>query len=106
MIENIDSVRNLKNLMQTRGLDAVLIGPYDLSASMNITGKFNHSKFKSAIREIKKLSRTYKIPCGIHIIEPKYDILKKYIKLGYQFLPYSADTILLNTALKKSFNKK
>ena len=53
-----------------------------------------------------KLSRKYKIPCGIHIIEPKHNILKKYIKLGYQFLPYSADTILFNTALKKSFNKK
>ena len=106
MIENIISVKNLEQLIQTRGLDAVLIGPYDLSASMNITGRFNHPKFKSAIREIKKLSRRYKIPCGIHIIEPKHNILKKYIKLGYQFLPYSADTILLNTALKKSFNKK
>ena len=106
MIENIISVKNLEQLIQTEGLDAVLIGPYDLSASMNITGKFNHPKFKSAIREIKKLSRRYKIPCGIHIIEPKHNILKKYIKLGYQFLPYSADTILFNTALKKSFNKK
>ena len=106
MIENIISVKNLEQLIQTRGLDAVLIGPYDLSASMNITGKFNHPKFKLAIREIKKLSRKYKIPCGIHVIEPKHNILKKYIKLGYQFLPYSADTILFNTALKKSFNKK
>jgi len=106
MIENVISVKNLEQLIQTRGLDAILIGPYDLSASMNITGRFNHPKFKSAIREIIKLSRKYKMPCGIHIIEPKHNILKKYIKLGYQFLPYSADTILFNTALKKSFNKK
>ena len=87
-------------------LDAILIGPYDLSASMSITGKFNHPKFKSAINRIKKFSKSYKIPCGIHVIEPKYKTLQKYIRQGYQFLPYSIDTVLLNTALKKSFNKK
>ena len=73
---------------------------------MNITGKFNHSKFKSVISKIKKLSKKYKIPCGIHVIEPKYKMLQKYIKQGYQFLPYSTDIVLLNTALKKAFNKK
>ena len=106
MIENIASVKNLEKLLLIKGLDAILIGPYDLSASMNITGKFNHSKFKSAISKIKKLSKEYKIPCGIHVIEPKYKMLQKYIKQGYQFLPYSTDIVLLNTALKKAFNKK
>ena len=106
MIENIFSVNNLEKILSVKGLDAILIGPYDLSASMNITGKFKHPKFKSAINKIKKLSKKYKIPCGIHVIEPKHKILQKYIRQGYQFLPYSTDTVLLNTALKKSFNKK
>jgi len=106
MIENITSVENLEKLLLIKGLDAILIGPYDLSASMSITGKFNHPKFKSAINRIKKFSKSYKIPCGIHVIEPKYKTLQKYIRQGYQFLPYSTDTVLLNTALKKSFNKK
>ena len=106
MIENIDSVENLEELLSVKGLDAILIGPYDLSASMNITGKFNHPKFKLTINKIKNLSRKHKIPCGIHVIEPKYKILKKFIKQKYQFLPYSSDTVLLNSALKKSFKKK
>ena len=106
MIENIASVKNLEKLLLIKGLDAILIGPYDLSASMNIIEKFNHSKFKSVINKIKKLSKKYKIPCGIHVIEPKFKILQKYIRQGYQFLPYSSDTVLLNTALKKSFNIK
>jgi len=106
MIENIASVNNLEKILSVKGLDAILIGPYDLSASMNITGKFNHPKFKSVLNTINKLSKRYKIPCGIHIIEPKYKILKKYIKQKYQFLPYSTDAVLLNTALKKSFNQK
>jgi len=103
MIENINSVENLKQILSVKGLDAILIGPYDLSASMNITGKFKHSKFKSTINKIKKLSKDYNIPCGIHVIEPEKKILKEYIKKGFQFLPYGTDTVLLSSALKRSF---
>ena len=103
MIEDIESVNNLEKILLVKGLDAILIGPYDLSASMNIIGKFNHTKFKATTNKINKLSKKYKIPCGIHVIEPKYKLIKKYIRLGYQFLPYSTDAVLLNSALKKSF---
>ncbi len=103
MIENIESVNNLDRILLSEGLDAILIGPYDLSASMKMIGKFNNPKFKSTIDKIRKLSKKYKIPCGIHIIEPNFKLIKKYKKLGYQFLPFSMDTVLLNDALKKSF---
>lgn len=105
MIENINSLENLKQILSVKGLDAILIGPYDLSASMNITGKFNDPKFKSAIKKIKVLAKEKKIPCGIHVIQPVRKILNKYKKHGYQFLPYSTDAVLLNEALKKSFKK-
>ena len=70
MIENINSVKRLEKILSVKGLDAILIGPYDLCASMGITGKFKNTKFKSVINKIKKIAKKYKIPCGIHIIEP------------------------------------
>ena len=105
MIENINSVNRLDKILSVKGLDAILIGPYDLSASMGITGKFENIKFKSTINEIKKVAKKNKVPCGIHIIEPNYQKLKKAIKQGYKFIPFAADTVLLNNALKKSFKK-
>ena len=105
MIENINSVNRLEKILSVRGLDAILIGPYDLSASMGITGKFKNSKFRSIIKKINKLSKKFKIPCGIHVIEPNYKILKKYKKDGYQFLPFSTDARLLNFAIKNSLKK-
>ena len=105
MIENIYSVKKLEKILSVPGLDAILIGPYDLSASMGITGKFNNIKFKLIIDKIKKLSKKFKIPCGIHVIEPNFKVLKKYIKQGYKFLPFSTDTVLLNSAIKNSFKK-
>ena len=105
MIENIDSVKRLEKILLVQGLDAILIGPYDLSASMGMTGKYNNSKFKLIIEKIKQLSKKFKVPCGIHVIDPNYKALMKYAKLGYQFLPYSSDTVLLSSALKSSFKK-
>ena len=40
MIETKSAVENLDKILQLDGLDAIFIGPYDLSASYNITGKF------------------------------------------------------------------
>ena len=106
MIENIVSVERLEKILLVKGLDAILIGPYDLSASMGITGKFNNPKFKSILNKIKRLSKQYKVPSGIHAIEPSYKILRKYIKEGFQFIPFATDTILLNFAIKNSFRGK
>ena len=105
MIENINTVKRLEKILSVQGLDAILIGPYDLSASMGMTGKYNNSKFKLIIEKIKQLSKKFKVPCGIHVIDPNYKALMKYAKLGYQFLPYGSDTVLLNSALKSSFKK-
>jgi 2-dehydro-3-deoxyglucarate aldolase len=106
MIENINSVNRLEKILSVKGLDAILIGPYDLSASMGITGKFKNLKFKSIIKKINKLSKKFKIPCGIHVIEPNNKTLKKYLKEGYQFLPFSTDARLLNHAIESSFKNK
>ena len=105
MIENVNAVKCLEKILSVQGLDAILIGPYDLSASMGLTGKFENQKFKSIIHKIKNLCKKYKVPCGIHVIDPNYKILKKYIRQGYQFLPFSMDTVLLNSALNNSFKK-
>ena len=55
MIETKSAVENLDKILQLDGLDAIFIGPYDLSASYNITGKFKSKKFQNILKQIKKL---------------------------------------------------
>lgn len=43
-IEHIDAVNNLEAIVKVEGLDAIMIGPYDLSASLGITGEFENKK--------------------------------------------------------------
>ncbi len=99
MIENIKSIKNLDNILKLKTLDAILIGPYDLSASLGKPGAFNNKKFTRAVNEIKKKCKKFKKPVGLHIVDPSTNLLKKRIKEGFKFLPFGIDTVLLNKSL-------
>jgi len=91
MIESKEGVENLDKILSLKNIDAILIGPYDLSASFGFTGKIKTPKFKKIIKNILKKCNKFNVPCGIHIIEPNPSEIKKFIKEGFRFLPYSLD---------------
>lgn len=97
MIENIKAVENIEDILNVEGLDAILIGPYDLSSSMGMTAQFDNSKFIDTIENIKLKCEKNNVPCGIHIVEPSIQNLKEKIDEGYQFIAYSIDSVFLNT---------
>ncbi|MDC0599158.1 aldolase/citrate lyase family protein [Candidatus Pseudothioglobus singularis] len=96
MIEHINAIDELDEILKVKGLDAILIGPYDLTASMGITAQFDHSEFVKVIKNIKDKSDLAQIPCGVHVVEPSVDDLKARVGDGYRFIPYSIDSVLLN----------
>ncbi len=104
MIENVNAVKNLKSILSVPGLDAILIGPYDLSASLGVTGNFKSKLFKSTITNIRKKSKELNIPVGIHVLNDNLKVLQEYMKSGYKFLPYCTDAIFLNSGIKKATN--
>jgi len=96
MIENVNAIENLDEILKVKGLDAIIIGPYDLSASMGVTAEFNNSVFIKTMNEIKGKAATENIPCGIHIVDPNSIDLKQKIKNGYSFIAYSMDAVFLS----------
>ena len=99
MIENLTAVNNFEEILKVEGLDAILIGPYDLSASMGLTAKFDHPKFINVLNKLLSLSSSANIPCGIHVVEPSLNELKLRIKQGYKFIAYSIDAVFLNSSM-------
>ncbi|MBI5448119.1 MAG: 2,4-dihydroxyhept-2-ene-1,7-dioic acid aldolase [Gammaproteobacteria bacterium] len=100
MIENINALENLEEILKVKGLDAILIGPYDLSASMKITAKFEKPEFIKAIDHILKSSISANVACGIHVVKPEPERLIQHIAEGYCFLAYSIDAVFLNEYAK------
>jgi len=101
MIESQNAVENLEQILNLDGLDAILIGPYDLSASMGITSEFQHPNFKEKINTILALSKIYKMPCGVHVVDASPEDLDQKIQQGYTFIPYSMDAVFLNSSASR-----
>ena len=98
MIEHIRAVENLDEILSVQGLDAVLIGPYDLSASMGVTAEFESSEFISAMDRIRTLCNQHRIPCGMHVVIPDAGVLARRILEGYLFIAYSIDAVFLQNS--------
>ena len=105
-IENINAIDNLEEILKVEGLDAIMIGPYDLSASMGITAEFDNKEFIMAMDKILSLCNQYNVPCGDHVVQPDPKLLEKRIQNGYRFLAYSADAIFLNNIANCPIIKK
>lgn len=101
MIEHVRAVEKLEEILAVDGLDAILIGPYDLSASMGLTGKFDEPEFVSIMARIREVCRASRIPCGIHVVQPDPAQLAQKIAEGFLFLAYSIDAVFLRGAAIK-----
>jgi len=95
MIEHVRAVEQLDDILQVEGLDAILIGPYDLSSSMGLTAQFDHADFKAAMQRIQTLSQKRRIASGIHVVAPSREQLKARLDEGFRFIAYSIDSVML-----------
>lgn len=103
-IEDIRAVPNLEDIFNVKGVDAYMIGPYDLSCSMGIPGEFDNPEFKKVLNRIKKTAKKVGLPAGIHLVEPDVSSLKKLIKEGYLFIAYSVDFRMIDVCSREATN--
>ena len=99
-IEHIDAVENLEQILAVDGVDAFLVGPYDLSASMGIPGRFDNPAFVAAMARIRETARAVRAVSGLHVIEPSPDELAARVAEGYRFVAYSIDFRVLDAGFR------
>jgi 2-dehydro-3-deoxyglucarate aldolase len=96
MIEHHRAVEDLPRILSVDGLDAILVGPYDLSASINRTAEFDHPEFESLMNRIKEACFRAGTACGVHVVAPSPEELRRRQAAGFRFLAYSIDSVILN----------
>lgn len=104
-IEHVDAVKNISEILNVPGIDAMMIGPYDLSASMGITAQFDHPKMISAIEEILSACKKTSVIPGIHVVKPDPMEAVARIREGYRFVAYSLDITMLLNACETGLNQ-
>ena len=101
-IEHVDGVRNLAAISQVAGVDAFMVGPYDLSASLGIPGEFEHPTYLETMKRVEETARAGGIAAGYHIVRPSWAAAQARIAAGFTFLVYGVDFIYLGDSCRSS----
>jgi 2-keto-3-deoxy-L-rhamnonate aldolase RhmA len=97
--EHIQAVENMQEIVKVMGIDAVLVGPYDLSASLGKPGEVNHPQVLSAIERVTSVCRQAGVPLGVFGVSA--EAVKPYINRGYTLIVAGVDTVMLGEAAKQ-----
>ncbi len=99
--EHAEAVENIEQIAQVPGIDAVLLGPYDLAASLGKMGQVDDPEVTGAIDRITAACQAAGIPLGIFGVTA--DAIRPYADKGYNLLVAGTDTIFLASAARKMF---
>lgn len=94
-IEHIDAVERLRDIVAVDGVDAFLVGPYDLSGSLGLPGAWDAPAVVEALQEIQSVVSEGNIAAGFHVVHTDPDHLRSRIAQGYRMLAYGGDMIFL-----------
>lgn len=95
-VEHVQAVREVVEILKVPGIDAVMIGPYDLSASMGLLGQIEHPEVRSAIHATRDACRAVGTPVGIFTMSP--ESVPGHKADGFDFVVCGIDTVTLNNA--------
>jgi len=100
MIETVLGLKNVKEIASTPGIDALLIGPYDLSGSLGKIGQLSHPDLHVAKKDVIAAAKEAAIGCGLHVIHPSEEAVDAALKEGYTFMAIGVDMIFLDQAAR------
>lgn len=93
MIESVKSVENLDAICSIPGIDAVFVGPNDLTVSMGIPEERDNPAFVEIMQRIVDVAGRHGIAAGAHF--SKLSHAQRLIKQGGRFIPFSSDARLI-----------
>lgn len=97
MIEGVGGIAALDDILAVPGLDAVFLGPVDMSQSMGLPGQPEHPQVIAAIEDAVARARDRGV--GVAVFAPDAKAAARWFARGVSFVAISEDTITLLSAL-------
>jgi 2-keto-3-deoxy-L-rhamnonate aldolase RhmA len=92
-LETLQAMSQLEAIAGVEGVDAVFVGPADLSASMGHVGKFTHPAVMQAMSDAAR--RCKALGKAIGTVGGTPEVVTQYRAMGYDYLAISSDMGLL-----------
>jgi 2-dehydro-3-deoxyglucarate aldolase/4-hydroxy-2-oxoheptanedioate aldolase len=94
--ESAEAVRNIRSIAQVPGIDAVLIGPYDLSSSLGKVGQLDDPEVTEAITAVTEACLDAGVRLGI--FGANAAAVRPFIQRGFTLIAVGIDTLFLAQA--------
>lgn len=88
-IESVPALEALDEILAVDGLDAVLVGPHDLTTSLGIPEQYSHPGFLNAVETIIQKTRKKGLGVGVHFDDIPQQI--EWAKMGANLISHSGD---------------
>lgn len=85
-IEHVDAVNNLREILAVEGLDAIIIGPNDLSASIGKLGRLGDPEVIALYEKIVRICKQEGKPCGVSIGPGDRKFIREWMDRGVDFI--------------------
>lgn len=92
-IESVRALDNLETIAAVPGVDALFLGPGDLSASCGHLGNPAHPDIQALISQAVQRAHAVGMPIGIVGANPQ--LVSHYLRLGYDFAAVASDMALM-----------
>ncbi|KEA65279.1 2,4-dihydroxyhept-2-ene-1,7-dioic acid aldolase [Marinobacterium lacunae] len=102
-VESRKGVENVAEIAAVEGVDAVFIGPADLSIGLGHPGNPGHPEVQESIRCVVDATRAAGKACGI--LAPVDTDAKRYLEWGCTFVAVAIDISLMRQALKDTLSR-
>lgn len=101
--EHRDAADNIEDILQVDGIDAILVGPFDMSASFNKPGQTSDSQVLAAIDKVTKACQKANITLATAVAG--VEDAKTYIEKGYKLVSIGVDTLHMISSAKNMLEK-
>ena len=102
-IETAKSVENIDEILATDGLDAIFLGPYDLSTSLGISGQLDHPLIVESIEKVIAKAKESQIVLGSYVND--FESGKRWADAGVQFIACGNDAFLITCRFAEQSEK-
>jgi 4-hydroxy-2-oxoheptanedioate aldolase len=103
--EHVDAVERIDEILAVPGIDAVFVGPNDLSASMGLTPQMesHDPKYLAAIERIRAAASRHGVAPGIHVANAA--AAQNRLEEGWRFIAISSELGFMNAAAAETVAK-
>jgi 2-dehydro-3-deoxyglucarate aldolase/4-hydroxy-2-oxoheptanedioate aldolase len=92
-VEHVEAVRDVRSIAAVPGIDAVLVGPYDLSASLGFMGQVSHPQVRDAIARIRDACLSERVRLGAFGVDGT--AVEPFIDDGFTLIAVGTDALFL-----------